>query len=46
VVIGIPQKKAMNVDLPNSGLGGKWAECIDKEPLRERNEKEVGELLK
>ena len=45
VVIGIPQKKAMNVDLPNSGLGGKWAECIDKEPLRERNEKEVGELL-
>jgi len=39
VVIGIPQKKAMNVDLPNSGLGGKWAECIDKEPLRERKER-------
>jgi len=45
VVIRVPQKKAANVDPPNSGLGRKWAECIDKEPLRERKEKEVGELL-
>jgi len=43
----VPQKQAMNVDPPpNSELGRKWAECIDKEPLRERKEKEVGELLK
>jgi len=34
VVIRIPQKKATNVDPPNSELGRKWAECIDKEPKR------------
>jgi len=45
VVIGVPQKKATKVDPSNSGLGRKWAEWIDKEPLRERKEKEVGELL-
>jgi len=33
------------MDPPNSGLGRKWAECIDRMPLRERKEKEVGELL-
>ena len=33
VVIRVPQKKAANVDPPNSGLGRKWAECIDKEPF-------------
>jgi len=45
VVIGIPQKKATNVGPSNSGLGRRWTECIDKELLRERKEKEVGELL-
>jgi len=45
VVIGVSQKKATNVDPSNSALGRKWVECIDKEPLRERKEKEVGELL-
>ena len=45
VVIGVPQKKATNVDPPNSELGRKWAEWIDKVPLRERKEKKVGELL-
>jgi len=38
VVIGIPQKKATNVDSPNSDLGRKWAECIDKEPKRAKGE--------
>ena len=45
VVIGVSQKKATNMDPPNSELGRKWTEWIDKEPLRERKEKEVGELL-
>jgi len=45
VVIGVPQKKATNVDPPNSELGRKRAEWIDKVPLRERNEEEVGKLL-
>ena len=36
VVIEIPQKKATNVDPPNSGLGRKWAEC--KEPKRAKGE--------
>jgi len=34
-VIGVPQKKAANVDSSNSRLGRKWAEWIDKELLRE-----------
>ena len=38
VVIEIPQNKATNVDPPNSGLGRKWAECIDKEPKRAKGE--------
>jgi len=34
-------------DLSNSRLGKKWTECIDKEWLREleQREKEVGNLL-
>jgi len=47
VVLGIPGKKEMVVDLSTSRLGRKWTECIDKEWLRglERKEKEVANLL-
>ena len=47
VVIGIPRKKAMSMDLSNSRLSRKWTECIDKGWLREfeQKEKEVGNLL-
>jgi len=46
-VFGIPRKKATSVDLSNSGLGGKKAQCFDKEWLRElrRQEKEAESLL-
>ena len=46
VVIGIPQWKAMSVDLSDSRLGSRWTECIDKEWLRElkKKEKEVGNV--
>ena len=47
VVLGIPRKKEMVVDLSTSRLGRKWTECIDNEWLREveQKEKEVGNLL-
>ena len=47
VVLGIPRKRAASVDLSKSKLGRKWTECIDKEWLREveQKEKEVGNLL-
>jgi len=45
VIIGVSQRDAMSMDLSNSRPGRKWTECIDREPLRERKEKEVGNLL-
>ena len=47
VVPGTPRKKATFVDLSNSRLGRKWTECIDKEWLREVEQKgkEIGNLL-
>jgi len=47
VVLGIPRKKEMVVDLSTSRLGRKWTECIDNEWLREveREGKEIGNLL-
>jgi len=47
VVLGIPGKKEMVVDLSTSRLGRKWTECIDKEWLGEveRKGKEMGNLL-
>jgi len=47
VVPGTPRKKATVVDLSNSRLGRKWTECIDKEWLREVEQKgkEIGNLL-
>jgi len=47
VVLRMPRKKATKVDLSKSRLCRKWAECIDKEWLREleRKKKELGNLL-
>jgi len=47
VVPGILRKEETVVDLSNSRLGRKWAECIDKEWLRqvERKGKEIGNVL-
>ena len=47
VVLGIPRKKETFVDLSNSRFGRNWTECINKEWLREveQKEKEVGNLL-
>ena len=47
VVLGIPRKKEMVVDLSTSRLGRKWTECIDKEWLGEveRKGKEMGNVL-
>jgi len=47
VVLGIPGKKEMVVDLSTSRLGREWTERIDKEWLREveREGKEIGNLL-
>jgi len=47
VVPGIPRKKETVVDLSNSRLGRKWMECIDKEWLREVEQKgkEIGNVL-
>jgi len=47
VVLGIHRKGTTVVDLSDSRLGRKWTECIDKEWLREVEQKgkEVGNLL-
>jgi len=47
VVLGIPEEMATWVDISNSRLCGKWTECIDKEWVREveQKEKEVRNLL-